>query len=778
MNQSAILERFNRAVGWLPWNFTKLFRNAGIDPLWIDEERFWCRRDTESGFEFVVVEAKSGTATRVFDHQQMASALKATGHSDVDADHLPIRWLKISGGTVAIATENGRWIWNSTTSTLAPAKAAAHRDGEFPSPDRNWAAFSRDGNLWLRDLRSGAERALTTDAVSHHAYAASPGSNLETVTQRRSGRVPLPVVSWSPDSSRLITFRLDERKVRDVYMLDSAPPSGDAYPLLHHFKCSAPGDENLATAALIIFDIESGRRIDVDHPPLLITRDSPVERSCVWWTRSSKVAFFVNVERADKSFTIYCLDPATGRTRKLWKEESETYVEANVGWREPIGRPVADGRFLLLMSERDGWMHLHLHDGETGEPIRQLTSGEWVVRSFLGLNEDEEVLYFTASGREPNRDPYFEHVYRVKLDGTDLRLITPEPHEHRVLTPMPPRFLTWGGYPDFDAPASNSLSPGGRYLVCAHGTIDSAPETTIYDTCSLEARVFLRAETSRLERAGFRWPVPVKLKAADGETDIYGAVFLPSDYDPTRKYPVLDAIYPGPQSIRTPKLSLAPGPWAMGNFAGAVALAELGFIVVTIDGVGGPYRSKAFHNVSFKRMQRAGGLEDHIAGIRQLSDRFSIDLERVGIFGFSGGGTATVRALFEFPEFFKAGVAGAGSHDLRGYTSYWGEKYQGSFDAERFDLARNGKLASNFKGKLLLVAGELDDNCHPAMTMQIAYELIRANKDFELLIMPRHNHLTIGGTGYYTQRIMNFFVRHLLDIEPPNDFTIKGPTDR
>lgn len=723
-------EAYAQAERLISWNAAKLVRNTGVAPIWAqDSGSFQYKRTGDDGCEeWVRIDAKSGARSLV---------------------------------------STPEW----------PAKE--WRDGELPSPDRRFALRLDRHNIVLRDLVHGDERTMTVDGVKHFGWGESPGTNLEPVTQSRSGRTPLPVAAWSPDSKRFAIYRIDERALRDFHFLESSPPDGAALPNLYTVKFATPDDETLASAECFVFDIDSGARLKVEVPEALITRESPIERSQVWWSDDGRALFVLDIERADKAFHVYRADPETGAARKLWSEASGTYVEANMGWSLPIGCVLDRGKRLLLLSERDGWMHLWLHDGETGEPLRQLTRGDWVVREIVRVDERRGRVYFLGGGREPDRDPYLRHLYWVSLDGGAPVLVTPEAADHQVAIAMAPPFLTWRGYPNFNAKSPEGLSPDGSYVVETYSTIATVPRTVLRRTqdgaviCELE-----RADVSALEAAGWIWPEPFCLKAADGKTDIFGALWLPRDYRDDRPTPLLDNIYPGPQTLRTPKSSVSTDIWSMGALATGAALASLGFAVVTIDGAGGPWRSKEFHDISFGRIQRAGGLEDHIAVYRQLAaQRPGLDLDRIGMFGFSGGGTATCRAMFEYPEIFKAGVAAAGSHDLLGYTPYWGEKYQGRYDVERFANARNGDLAERLQGKLLLIAGELDDNCHPAMTMQVARALIKANKDFDLLIMPGHNHMTVGGTGYYTRKIFDFFVRHLLRLEPPAHYALKGPLD-
>ncbi len=384
--------------------------------------------------------------------------------------------------------------------------------------------------------------------------------------------------------------------------------------------------------------------------------------------------------------------------------------------------------------------------------MNQITHGEWAVLDLLHVDEKHGYLYFTAGGKEAGQDPYYPHLYRVKLDGTHLRHLTPEPSNHDI-----------------------AFSPTGRFFIDTYSRIDTAPVSVLRAADGRLIRELQRADIAPLRAAGWRPPEPFKVKARDGHTDIYGVIFRPSNFDPGERYPVLDAIYPGPQVIRTPK--------AFGVQESDQALAELGFIVVTIDGMGTPSRSRAFRELSYNNMGDAGGLEDHIAGLKQLAARYPyLDLTRVGIYGNSGGGYASARALLKFPDFYKVAVAAAGNHDQRSYWAEWGERFHGYPVGENFLSQANAPLAANLKGRLLLVHGSLDDNVHPSNTLQLVDALIAANRDFDLLILPNRNHGLVDlGKGkaasrrsdpYFLRRRWDYFVEHLLGIAPPKEFDL------
>jgi dipeptidyl aminopeptidase/acylaminoacyl peptidase len=347
-------------------------------------------------------------------------------------------------------------------------------------------------------------------------------------------------------------------------------------------------------------------------------------------------------------------------------------------------------------------------------------------------------VYFNASGRETGEDPYLRHLYRVNLDGSDLQLLTPEAADHEI-----------------------SFANSGRYFIDSYSRADLPTVSLLRSADGNVIRELARADVTKLAASGWKPPEPFRATAADGVTEICGLMFRPANFDPGKKYPVLDAIYPGPQTIKTPK-----------NFPATLAgdgqdMAQLGFVVVTVDGRGTPFRSKAFHDFSYGKLGTAGGLEDHIAALRQLAKVHAyMDLDRVGIYGHSGGGYATVRAMLTYPEFYKVGVASAGNHDMRGYLARWGEKYIGPVNGDNYLEAANPVLAANLKGKLLLAWGDMDDNVPPSLSMQLVSALIKANKTFDMLVLPNRNH-SFFNDPYFIRRRWDYLVEHLAGAMPP-----------
>jgi dipeptidyl-peptidase-4 len=448
-------------------------------------------------------------------------------------------------------------------------------------------------------------------------------------------------------------------------------------------------------------------------------------------------------DRGARRLALCRADGGTGAVQELIIEASETYVETHplLPWPSAVRLSPGD-RWVVWPSERDGWRHLYLYEGGTGQLLRQLTRGPWFVRDVLRV--DDQWVWFTGLGREPGRDPYFRHLYRVSLDGGEPELLTPEDADHAAV-----------------------LAPSGHFVIDSASTIATAPVHRLRRTDGSHVLDLAAADLSRLQADGWRPPERFEVTAADGHTQLHGALFFPSDFDPAGRYPLIDSIYPGPQLIRTPKSFSVDSTAGADEWPGAwdaQALAELGFVVMTLDGRGTPLRSREIHLASYGHL---GGhaLDDHVAAIGALArTRPWLDEERVGITGHSAGGAAAVRAVLEYPHVFKAAVSGSGVHDIRRYLAYWAEKYQGLPPDADYEEASNIELAHRLQRPVLLIHGELDDNVHPANTLVLAHALIEADKDVELVILPGQNH-DCATHPYYRRRTWEFFVRHLL--EPP-----------
>jgi dipeptidyl-peptidase 4 len=623
---------------------------------------------------------------------------------------------------------------------------AKHNADESPSPDRKHAAFIRNYNLWVRDVATGQETPLTTDGVKDFGYATdNPGWE----------HTNHAIVAWSPDSTKIATFQQDQRGVGDMYLVRTQ----NGHPELESWKYAMAGDAVIATIQRVIIDIGTGKVVRLQIPPDP-HRSSPCydvqcgddEFADVQWSADGSHLAFVSSSRDHKRAQLRVADAVTGAVRGILSEQATTFYESDIS---STSHGAVNWRYLpatnevIWFSQRDNWAHLYLYDLRTGKLKRQITTGDWNVVEVLRVDEKRRMLYLLGVGREKGRDPYFAHFYRVGFDGGNLRLLTPEDADHEI-----------------------SMSPSGEYFVDSYSRPDVSPVTVLRNRDGKLIETLETADISRLVDTGWKPPVPFTVKARDGVTDLYGLMFKPTTFDATRKYPIVNWIYPGPQigSVGSRHFAASRGD--------RQALAELGFIVVAIDGMGTSFRSKKFHDAYYDNM-RDNTLPDQVAGMKQLGQRYPwIDLERAGIYGHSGGGYAAAAAMFSYPDFFKVGISESGNHDQLGYTDDWGEKFIGLLQrspdgTSNYDNQDNESIAKNLKGHLLLAHGTMDDNVPPYQTLRLVDTLIKANKDFDLLLLPNQRHPYLEEAGsYMTRRRWDYFVSHLLGAEPPHEYAM------
>ncbi|HKS54561.1 MAG TPA: DPP IV N-terminal domain-containing protein [Steroidobacteraceae bacterium] len=650
------------------------------------------------------------------------------------------------------------------TSRVAPKPD----DTQVLSPDGKWAAFLRACNLWVRATDGSGEFALTSDGEQANGYARSPGNNVLADAGRRNGSVP--VLLWSPDSKKILTHRVDERAVKELPVLQAVPADGTVRPKVSSYRYAMANDEHKALLTQFVFDVRSRGRVQLDFPGMSVVLQSPIENFHAWWSRDAAQVYYVERGPFYRTLALRVADAATGRARTLIEESGPTFIELAGIARRPMVHVLSSGE-IVWFSERSGWGQLYRYDGATDVPAKPITSGEWVVRSVVGIDERERVVYFTASGREAGRNPYLRHLYRVHLDGSGLQLLTAEDADHRIFTCDD--LLLGGQAPDPLGCERDRVgfAPSGRYFIDVYSRPDLPPHSVLRARDGRLIAPIETADAAALQAGGFTPPESFEALAADGQTPLYGVILRPSHFDPGKRYAVIDSMYPGPQVTRV-QYDFAT---TVFDPLGASALAELGFIVVTLDGRGTPLRSKSFLNDSYGKLGTAGNLADHVAVLQQLARRDpSMDLRRVGVSGYSGGGFAALRAMLDYPEFYKVGVAASGNHDQRGYLAAWGETYNGPDDGKNYLAAANAPLAANLRGKLLLMHGGADDNVHSALTLQVVQALIDANKDFDLLIVPTAGHGLMGRT-YPIRRQWDYFVRNLLEAEPPREYGIAQP---
>jgi dipeptidyl-peptidase 4 len=755
--QPVTADDYAHAAKFLPGNANRLL-SGFVRPAWIgDSDQFWYRKTTpgEGGHDrsqFMLVDAASGAEQPAFDHAKLAATLgKLTSHTlDPNTLGFPAIDFTPDRRSVIIILGPNRIICDraGTSCAYQEHQAADFLQNASTSPDGHRAVFIRDWNLWVRDLASGKETQLTHDGVKDFGYATD---NAGWISSDR------PIVLWSPDSKKVATFQQDQRNDGDMYIVETKV----GHPVLHQWKYPLPGDPIISMIQRVIIDVDSGKTVRLAMPPdqhrstlcdHVTCGDGP-NHAPLWadveWGPDSKTLAFVSTSRDHKIETLRVANAATGAVRDVYQETSPTEYEAGLGrvnWHY-----LPQSNEFLWYSERDNWGHLYLYDLATGKLKNQVTSGDWVVAQVLHIDEKSRQIWFTAQGREPGEDPYYQHLYSIGFDGQRLTPLTPAPGNHSI-----------------------SASPSGKYFVDTLSTPTTPNVTTLIDADGKTRLDLGHADITRLIAAGWKPPTQITVKARDGKTDLYGLLFQPTNFDPSKKYPIIDSIYPGPQvgSVGSRAFSAARND--------SQALAELGFIVVQIDGMGTTGRSRSFRDVYYGNMGD-NTLPDQVAAIRQLAKQDPwIDLDRVGIYGHSGGGFATADAMFRYPDFFKVGISESGNHDNREYEDDWGERYQGLLTTNAdgttsYDNQANQLQAKNLKGHLLLAHGTMDNNVPPYNTLLVVDALINANKDFDLLLLPNQHHGYGAMTNYMTRRRWDYFVRYLLNTEPPREFELKTP---
>lgn len=752
---------YAHAEKFMPYNVDPLI--YGNDRVtWLSGDRFWYRSTSPNGGEFVIVDAATGNRRPAFDHAALAAALSSATGTHFDARHLPSRVLGFSdsGETVSFAIKGKRWEC-SLQSYLCEAKEKVGAAGFMPldeslnariamanneslSPDGKKVVFIRDYNLWMRELATGKETQLTMDGVKDFGYAT------DNAGWTHSDR---PIVLWSPDSRKIATYQQDQRGDGEMYVVHTEV----GHPILEQWKYPLPGDAVVTMIQRVVIDLNGPRVIRFKMPPdqhrSTLCDDvacKPGEWSDVEWSPDSAQVAFVSTSRDHKHEQFRIADAATGTIRDVLHEDVSTFYESGngaVNWRYlPVSNEV------IWFSERDNWGQLYLYDAQTGQLKNQITSGDGNVTQILRVDEKNRRIYFLAVGKEKGIDPYFIHFYSIGFDGRGLQLLTPENANHEV-----------------------SLSPSGDYFADSYSTPDTPPVTVLRNTSGKLIATIEKADISHLLATGWKPPIPFTVKARDGATDLYGLMFKPTNFDSNKKYPIIDHIYPGPQtgSVGSRSFSAARGD--------CQSLAELGFIVVEIDGMGTPWRSKTFHEAYYGDMGD-NTLPDQVTGMKQLAARYSwIDTNRAGIYGHSGGGFATADAMFRYPDFFKVGISESGNHDNRDYEDDWGEKWQGLLvrnpdGSTNYDNQANELVAKNLKGHLLLAHGTIDNNVPPYNTLLVVDALIKANKDFDLIMLPNERHGYGDDSAYMTRRRWDYFVRYLLGAEPPHEYKMQGPS--
>jgi dipeptidyl aminopeptidase/acylaminoacyl peptidase len=742
-----------------------------VEPHWFhDNTRFWYRNDLARGArEFVMVDAEAGKREPAFDHKKLAAGLSKAAGKDYSAERLPFDAIDFIDDGKAVRFKVGDTAWKCDLSSYECSKTAAKSqpapadvpaagadadeaarlespwpdglapDAEQPtmfqqpqrpvdraerrSPDGAWTAFVKDGNAFVRD-KDGKETQLTKDGKDDAAYR---------------------MLSRSPDSRALVAFRMEPGEHKDVYLIQSSPPEGGrAVFRTRHYEL--PGDR-FDSYELHLFDPAGGKEIKCDVEKIDFGVPQPR------WHHDGHTFTYQKTDRGHQRFRLIEVDAVTGTARNIIDEKSPTFIWTahTEGVNVPHVTWLKGDTEIIYASERDGWRHLYLIDAKDGKVKNQITKGDYVVRGVERIDEDKRQVWFRASGKNPGQDPYLNHYYRVNFDGSGLVALTEGNGDH---------FQGGGrGGPRGSGAGSPQFSPDRKYLIDTYSRVDMAPVHELRRAsdgglvCKLE-----EADISELKSSGWEAPEVFVAKGRDGTTDIWGIIQRPPRLDPNKKYPVIEYIYAGPHGSHVPKTFSAARRFA--------ALTELGFIVVQIDGMGTANRSKAFHDVCWHNLKDAG-FPDRILWHKAVAQKYPYyDISRVGIYGTSAGGQNSTGAVLFHGDFYKAAVSACGCHDNRMDKASWNEQWMGYPVGPQYAESSNIDHAGNLAGKLLLIVGEMDTNVPPESTMRLVDALIKAGKDFELLVVPGMGHS--DGGPYGRRRLQDFFVRHLHGVAPPD----------
>lgn len=745
--RKTLKQKYMAAEKFLPWNVVDLVLNTEPSAQKLDDGHFFygleIRAEDGSVYtEWRKVSTTDGTEEPLFDHEDLCSKLQK--------EHIPFRRCMVRGSFLIFSLNNRNYAYDLNSKVLSEMP----KDNGNVSPDRSKELFFKGNDLWMRKKDSGEEIRLTSDGRKNDTYGIC-GQYSDYLSAKLAGYPEYPCALWSPDSRYFLTYRLDQRKVKDLYLLQSFDTKGreSIRPVLHTYKCAFPEDKYVPMASWCLFDTEnlSYKMLDIEpqhagYPPLM------PQSAVAKWLNDSSTVYLTHASRGNKDASFYTVKN-DGTAKEVLKETSDTFINiCTRGELDGFGNYLAsnfltqDGRYVFWQSERDDLARLFRYDAVTGELMYPVTPADCIVGELIYTDDKDEWIYFYASNLSCTSDPYYQLVCRVRYDGSDFSVLTPEDGMHRCTYVNGMLIDTWS-------------------------RVDKPPVTNLRKADGTFVRELVSADTEGLMKRGYVIPERFSVTASDGKTQLYGILVRPADFEPDKKYPFIEYIYGGMQCYNVPKAFTCKAPMTGREMMGGLQLfAQLGFAGLILDGLGTPGRGKTLHNISYENIHGCAGLKDHVYCMDQICEKYPfLDRDKAGIWGNSGGGCATSRAMLEYPGVYKVGVSSAGNHDQRMYNALWTETYYGLYDKDIYINGDNTALAKNLEGKLLIVHGAMDDNVAPSQSIRLIDALIRADKDFDFLILPRRNH-AVPADPYFLQRRTDYFVEHLLGKKPNYKF--------
>jgi len=782
---------YQLASRFSPNKLKKMVYSTAVDPHWLKlSNRFWYTFESPKGKFWYLVDAAAKSKKVMFDNAKLAADITLVVRDPFDAEHLPLENLKFAADEKSISFEIKSTVDElkkdrkdkkaadslqkkiySFKYDLATAKLTEIPNFSRPKPKPGWGSvapdssaiiFSRNYNLYWMDKENYkkavkneddstiVEHQLTKDGVKFYSYGSDGDGENNVENEKNNKKRRGAYVLWSPNSKYFVLDRTDSRKVKDLWVINSVTPGR---PTLETYKYQMPGEAEAPQDEVLLFDFNAktykkltvaafkDQSISVWSKPALNKDRDNEFRPSVWLGNDSRF-YFSRTSRDLKRIDIGTVDIATGKVTPIIDERFNTYVEVN--------RPglVNDGKELIHWSERDGWAHFYLFD-ENGKLKNQITKGSFHCESIVNVDEKKRVLYFTANGREGKEDPYYLHLYSINFDGSNMKLLNAGDFDHAI-----------------------NMNDNSSFFVDNYSRVNTAPKSTLYDGSGKKVMELESTDLSLLMAAGYKFPEPFTVKADDGITDLYGVMYKPFDFDPNKKYPIIEYVYPGPQTEAVNKAFSK-------SMDRTERLAQFGYIVITVGNRGGnPSRSKWYHTYGYGNL-RDYGLADKKTAVEQLASKYAfINDTKVGITGHSGGGFMSTAAMLVYPDFFKAAVSNAGNHDNSIYNRWWSEKHHGVKEtislkgdtSFKYSIDKNPDLAKNLKGHLLLMHGDVDNNVHPANSIRVANALMKAGKRFDFLLIPGQRHGFGDMTEYAFWKLADHFNKYLIgDFSTPAD---------